>query len=377
MRVLTNGLVFTGGRFTAADLVIDGERVSGIGRGPVPAGAEVVDLAGARVVPGFVDLHFHGALGHDVMDDDPAALDAICRYQARSGTTSFLATTITAGMPALLAAVERIAGHPAPSGGARVLGLHIEGPFINPAQKGCHRVDWMKAPEPADHQALRARAAGAPLHYTVAPELPGAAGFIAAAVADGATVSLGHSDARAREVERGLAAGAGIFTHLFNAMRGLHHREPGVVGAALDSDAHVELICDGIHVAPEVVKLAWRMKGADRVVLVSDAMAAAGLGDGAYSFGGQPVRVEGGVARNPDGQLASSTITLAAALKNLVRFTGAPLEEALPAVTSNPARVLGMADRVGAIAPGRAADLVVLDDHLEIRAVYCRGRPVD
>ncbi|HEU5058351.1 MAG TPA: N-acetylglucosamine-6-phosphate deacetylase [Kofleriaceae bacterium] len=376
MLLLRNAEVFTGGRFVAADLTIAGELVHAIG-GPPPPDADVVDLAGCRLVPGFVDLHFHGAMGADVMDDDPAGLARICDYQARHGTTAFLATTITADMPALLAAVERIAtAAAAPGAGARVVGLHIEGPFINPAQRGCHRVDWMKSPSLADHDALSAHAAGAPLHFTVAPELPGAAEFIRGVVARGSTVSLGHSDARAAEVRRGLDAGAGIFTHLFNAMRGLHHREPGVVGAALDSPAHVELICDGVHVAPEVVKLVYQLKGPGRLVLVTDAMAAAGMGDGTYRFAGERVTVTGGVARTDAGALASSTITLRDALANLMRFTGAPLAEALSTVTSTPARVLGMEDRLGAIAPGRAADLVALDGDLAIRAVFCRGRRV-
>ena len=375
MLALRNALVFTGGRFVASDLVIDGEHIAAIG--PAPPGADALDLSGCRLVPGFVDLHFHGALGLDVMDDDPAALPGICRFLARHGTTAFLATTITAEMPALLAAVERIGRAAAgPPDGARVAGVHVEGPFINPAQKGCHRVDWMRVPSLADRDALVAHAGGAPLHLTVAPELPGAAEFIRGAVAAGSTVSLGHSDARAAEVRRGLDAGAAIFTHLFNAMRGLHHREPGVVGAALDSPAHVELICDGVHVAPEVVKLVYQLKGPDRLVLVTDAMSATGLGDGTYRFGGLQVTVAGGIARTDDGALASSTITLRDALANLVRFTGAPLAEALPTVTSNPARVLGMEDRLGALAPGRVADVVALDDDLAIRAVFCRGQPV-
>lgn len=374
MLVLANARVYTGGGFTATDLTIDGELIAGLG--PAPAGARALDLAGSYLVPGFIDLHFHGALGLDVMDPEADALDRIRDYQARHGTTAFLATTITAAMPDLVAAVERIAARARRPGAARVLGLHIEGPFINPAQKGCHRVDWMKSPTRGDHDLLLAAAGGTPLHFTVAPELDGAADFIRAARADGSTVSLGHSDARAAEVRRGLDAGAAIFTHLFNAMRGLHHREPGVVGAALDSPAHLELICDGVHVAPEVVRLVYQLAGPERLVLVTDAMAAAGLGDGEYRFAGHRVTVVDGVARTEEGNLASSTITLLDALRNLMRFTGASLAEALPTVTANPARVLGMSDRLGAIAPGRPADLVALGDDLAIRAVFCAGRQV-
>jgi N-acetylglucosamine-6-phosphate deacetylase len=379
MLLLKNGRVLDDALgFVPRWVVVDGDRIVEVCDGPPPGVFdEVIDVAGQRVVPGFVDLHFHGARGIDVMAADAQRLDELRLYQAEHGTTSFLATTITSRMSELLAAVERISSHSSAGAGARIAGIHIEGPYINPKQKGCHRIEWMKEPELSDYEPFRARAAGGRLHFTIAPELRGSSAFIAAATDAGATVSLGHSDATAAQALGGLHAGGTVFTHLFNAMTGLHHREPGMVGAALTSSAFVELICDGIHVRPEAVDLVYRCKGKDQIVLVTDAMHAAGLGDGDYEFGGYRVSVKDGVARNEEGRLASSTITMLDAVRNAMRFTGARLEEVIAMATRNPARVIGMEGRLGSLRPGAAADLVVLDDQLEIDVVLCGGRRVD
>lgn len=384
MLLLTNAVLFddTARTFTPGSLLIDGDRIVEVGPAPLSGAgtlADAVDLGGRRVVPGFVDLHFHGARGLDVMDADAAGFDAIRLYQARHGTTSFLATTITSRMPDLLAAVERISARASSVArpeavGARIAGVHVEGPYINPKQKGCHRIEWMKEPDLADYAALRARASGVKLHFTIAPELPGAAAFLEAVARSGSTASLGHSDATAAQARAGLAAGALGFTHLFNAMTGLHHREPGMVGAALSSSAFVELICDGVHVQPEIVDLVYRCKNRDEIILVTDAMHAAGLGDGQYVFGGNKVVVEGGIARNEEGRLASSTITMLDAVKNTMRFTGARLEDVLPMATRNPARAIGLDGKIGSLRPGAAADVLVLGVDLTIDAVLCGGR---
>jgi N-acetylglucosamine-6-phosphate deacetylase len=384
MLVLTNALRFDHARgFVPGSVLVEGKRIAAVlddvaaSRDANP-GDRIVDLAGHRLIPGFVDLHFHGARGLDVMEADAAGLDAIRLYQARHGTTSFLATTITSRMDDLLAAVERISattrdGAAPGAVGARIAGVHVEGPYINPKQKGCHRIDWMKEPDVADLAALSARAAGAKLRFTIAPELRGAPAFIEAATGAGSTVSLGHSDATAAQARSGLAAGAAAFTHLFNAMTGLHHREPGMVGAALASPAYVELICDGVHVEPDVVDLVYRCKKRDQILLVTDAMHAAGLGDGEYSFGGYKVVVKDGIARNEEGRLASSTITMLDAVRNMMRFTAATLEDVLPMATLNPARAIGLDGDIGSIRAGAAADLVVLDADLSIDAVLCGG----
>jgi N-acetylglucosamine-6-phosphate deacetylase len=392
MLLLTNALRFDDARgFVPGSVRVDGKRIVAVLDDVAPPrdaspGDDIIDLAGRRLIPGFVDLHFHGARGLDVMEADAAGLDAIRLYQAQHGTTSFLATTITSRMDNLLAAVERISSHASTATrdgampgvvGARIAGVHVEGPYINPKQKGCHRIEWMKEPDVADLEALSARAAGAKLRFTVAPELRGAPAFIEAATGAGSTVSLGHSDATAAQARSGLAAGAAAFTHLFNAMTGLHHREPGMVGAALASPAYVELICDGVHVQPEVVDLVYRCKRRDQILLVTDAMHAAGLGDDEYSFGGYRVVVKDGIARNEEGRLASSTITMLDAVRNMMRFTAATLEDVLPMATLNPARAIGLEGDIGSIRAGAAADLVVLGADLSIHAVLCGGEWVD
>jgi N-acetylglucosamine-6-phosphate deacetylase len=374
---LRNAQVLLQGRLERRNILLDGATIRDtIAPETERVGAAAYDFADCVIVPGFIDLHFHGAVGFDLMTADAQGLHSICAYQARHGTTSFFATTLTSTMSELLGAVDRIARFRSAAGTAGIIGLHIEGPYINPAQKGCHRIDWMRSPDLKDWDLIRDAARDTHLHFTVAPELDGAKEFIRAIAAGSGTISLGHTEATSVQCRAAIDQGATAFTHLFNAMRSLHHRQPGPVDAALAGDAYVELICDGIHVAPEIVNLVYRVKGADRIILVTDSMHAAGCGDGSYRFGGHEVLVRDGVARNPDGTLASSTITLLAAVKNFMRFTGASLEEVISMVTTNPARAVGMEGRLGAIAPGRPADLVVLNGQLDLEAVFCRGELV-
>lgn len=374
---LRNAQVLLQGGIERQDVLLDGATIRDI---VAPESdrvcGPVYDFTDCIIVPGFIDLHFHGAAGFDLMSADAQGLHSICAYQARHGTTSFFATTLTSTMPELLGAVDRLSRFRPARRTASIAGLHIEGPYINPTQKGCHRVDWMRSPDLKDWGFIREAARDARLHFTIAPELEGAAAFIRAITAEAGTVSLGHTEASAVQCRAALDQGATVFTHLFNAMRSLHHRQPGPVDAALAGDAYVELICDGIHVAPDIVNLVYRVKGADRIILITDAMHAAGCGDGAYQFGGYDVVVRDGIARNSDGALASSTITLLDAVKNFMRFTGASLEEVVPMVTTNPARAVGMEQCLGAIAPGRQADLVVLNAQSDLEAVFCRGELV-
>lgn len=371
---LRNAQVLLESGIERRDVLLDGATIRDIVAPETDrVGTAVYDFADCIIVPGFIDLHFHGAVGFDLMTADAQGLRSICAYQARNGTTSFFATTLTSTMPELLGAVNRLSRFRSAPGTAGIVGLHIEGPYINPAQKGCHRIDWMRSPDLNDWSLIRTAARDAHLHFTIAPELEGATTFIRAITAGAGTVSLGHTEASSVQCRAAVDQGASVFTHLFNAMRSLHHRQPGPVDAALAGNAYVELICDGIHVAPDIVNLVYRVKGADRIILITDAMHAAGCGDGTYQFGGYEVVVREGIARNSDGALASSTITLLAAVKNFMRFTGASLEEVVPMITTNPARAVGMEQRLGAIAPGRQADLVVLNTQLDLEAVFCRG----
>ena len=349
--------------------------------------AAVLDFPGATLAPAFLDVHFHGAAGHDVMEATPEALAAIGSLLAARGTGSYLATTVTAPLDRTLRAVSglaRLTQKPGlvegcnPNGEplARPVGIHLEGPFLSHAKRGVQPAEYLLAPDLAVFDRLFEAAEGHVRLMTLAPELPGAAELAAHAVARGVCVSVGHSIATAAETRAVIAAGATSATHTFNAMRPLDHREPGILGTVLTDDSlFSELICDGIHTAPEMAKLWWRAKGPGRAILVTDAMSAAGMPDGEYRLGTFAVQVEGGKAM-ANGVLAGSVLTLDRALKNFVAFTGAQLEQALRLVTANPAAMAGLGRRAGSLAVGQAANLVAVDETGRLMASLVDGRPV-
>jgi N-acetylglucosamine-6-phosphate deacetylase len=332
----------------------------------LPASAQLLDYPGATLAPAFFDVHLHGAKGHDVMEATPEALDAIGGFLATRGTGDFLATTVSAPLDATLRALsglaKRMARPPAEVAQARLLGIHLEGPFLSHLKRGVHPAKHLLDPDPAVFDRLFEAAEGHIRLMTLAPELPGAIELTAYAAGRGVRVSLGHSNATAAQTRAAIAAGAVSATHTFNAMRPLHHREPGILGAVLADDAlFAELICDGIHTAPETVKLWWKAKGPERAILVTDAISATGMPDGAYQLGGFAVEVAEGIA-TADGMLAGSVLTLDRALVNFLRFTGAPLDQGLRLVSANPAAMTGLGDLAGCIAVGQPANLVAVDD---------------
>ena len=338
----------------------------------VPGDVAVVDgivtavgLAGRGTgvaTPGFVDLHIHGFGGVDFATADPAAYRRAGEALLETGVTAFQPTFVTAPVDELAASLREI---PHERIGPRVLGCHLEGPFVSAARLGLHPAGARLDPDPDVLDRLLA--AGPVTHVTIAPELPGAAEAIATLVARGIVVSCGHTDATAAEAHAAFDAGATLVTHLYNAMRPFRHRDPGIVGAALArDDVAVELILDGIHMADDAARVAWRA-AAGRLVLVTDALAAAGVGDGRWRLGAVEVTVVDGVARGDDGVLAGSVLTLPQAIRNLVAL-GAPLEQAVDAATRVPASVARRPD-LGRLEPGAPADLVVLDDNLEVRTV--------
>ena len=335
----------------------------------LPTDARVLDFSGATLAPAFFDVHIHGAMGHDVMEATPAALGAMGSFLAAHGTGSFLATTVTAPLDATLRSLsglaKLLAQPPAQTGiagRAQAVGIHLEGPFLSHTKRGVQPVEHLLVPNTATFDRLFEASEGRIRLMTLAPELPGAIELTAHATARGVRVSLGHSNATAAETRAAIAAGAVSATHTFNAMRPLDHREPGILGTALTNDAlFAELICDGIHVAPEMVKLWWRAKGPERAILVTDALSAAGMPDGVYRLGEFAVQVANGRAM-ANGVLAGSVLTLDRALANFMEFTGAPLEQALRLLTVNPASMTGLGDQVGSLAVGEAANLVALDD---------------
>lgn len=344
----------------------------------LPAQAHTLDFPGATLAPAFFDVHIHGAAGHDVMEATPEALSAMGSFLASRGTGSFLATTVTAPLDATLRALSglaRLLAEPAAPAQARPLGIHLEGPFLSPAKCGVQPVEHMLAPDIATFDRLYEAAEGRVSLMTLAPEMPGAAELAAHATARGVRISVGHSNATAAETRAVLQAGAASATHTFNAMRPLDHREPGILGAVLTTDAlYAELICDGIHTAPEMARLWWKAKGPERGILVTDAMSAAGMPDGTYQLGGFAVEVSEGRAM-ARGVLAGSVLTLDRALANFIRFTGAPLEQALRLLTANPAAMTGLADQAGALAVGQPANLVAVDENGRLAASVIHGEP--
>jgi N-acetylglucosamine-6-phosphate deacetylase len=346
--------------------VVDGELVRGdveIVDGAITA----VGLAGAGrgiATPGFVDLQANGFAGVDFASADIAAYGRAADAMLETGVTSFQPTLITAHEAELVAALREVPDDP------RIVGVHLEGPFLSPARLGAHPAEARRDPDPALLERLLD--AGPVSYMTLAPELAGALELIDRLHERGIVASCGHSNATAEEAHAAFDRGARTVTHLFNAMRPLGHRDPGIAGAALArDDVVVQAIVDGVHLAPETVQLVCRA-AAGRLALVTDAIAAAGIGDGRYRLGGVEVTVRDGVARRDDGVLAGSVLTMIEAVRNL-HALGAPLVQAVDAASRVPARILGRAD-LGTLRPGGRADVVVLDDRLEVSRVLLSGR---
>lgn len=371
-------------------ILIDGHRISKVGPKheiKVPAGAMVVDNKDRIIVPGFIDLHIHGAAGHDLMEGTPEAVMAVGTYLARHGTTSYLATTVTASLERTLHAGKSLgeiirssqSSHGASDriAGAQPLGIHFEGPFLNIKKRGAHPASQIQKPSTDTLARILDAAGNTARVVTLAPELEGALAVLEYARSRGLRVGIGHSNATFEEAERAIAAGATHAVHVYNAMRPFGHRDSGIIGAVLvDDRVSAELICDGVHVEPSAIRLLVKAKGVARVILVSDSLSGAGMPDGNYRLGNFTVHVAGGVCRTVEGNLAGSTITLDAAVRNLANFTGLSYQACLPCVTFNPARILGLEKQKGVIAPGADADLAILDRNHYVTQTYVRGRPV-
>jgi N-acetylglucosamine-6-phosphate deacetylase len=313
------------------------------------------------------------------MEATPVALETIGTFLATRGTGSFLATTVTAPLDATLKAVAALAKRieePPVAGRAHPIAIHLEGPFLSHAKRGVQPAAHLLTPDIATFDKLFDAAEGHVRLMTLAPELPGATELAAHATARGVRISVGHSNATAAETHAAIAAGAVSATHTFNAMRALDHREPGILGTVLTTDTlFAEIICDGIHNAPEMVKLWWRAKGPERAILVTDAMSAAGMPDGEYRLGGFPVQVANGRA-TANGVLAGSVLTLDRALANFVRFTGATAEQGVRLMTANPAAMTGLAGRTGSVAVAQSADLVAINAKGHLVGSVIGGQPI-
>lgn len=341
----------------------------------------VLDASGCYVIPGLIDVHFHGCVGEDFSDATPDGLQRIADYELSRGVTSICPAGMTLPEDQLTRICENAAAHRAGAAhGADLAGLHLEGPFLCDAKKGAQNGAFLHDPDIDMLRRLQKAARGLVRLVTVAPERPHAEEFIRGATADGITVSIGHTTADYETACAAMDAGASHCTHLFNAMPPFTHRAPGVVGAAFDHPGvRVELICDGIHIHPSVVRAVFGLFGAERVVLISDSLRATGMPDGQYPFGGQEIVVRGPqatLAHDPN-TLAGSVTDLMGCLKTAVSF-GIPLADAVRAASHNPAQAIHIADRVGGLETGKEANLVLLDrDDLSIRAVLFRGETVE
>ena len=332
------------------------------------------DLRGAKVLPGLVDIHTHGAMGADFSDGDLAGLTRMGEYLARSGVTSFAPTSMTLPYETLAAAFDTAVqlSENRPAGCARPMGIHMEGPFFSEKKKGAQNGAYLRLPDIGAFRALHEGSRGLLRIVDVAPELPGAAAFAEEARAL-CTVSVAHTDANYDEAAAVFDAGATHLTHLYNAMPPIHHRKPGVIGAASEREGVVaELICDGLHVHPSSVRMAFRLFPG-RICLISDSLRCCGMPDGEYELGGQQVFLSGGVARLTDGTIAGAASNLFQDLRNAIAF-GIPEEEAITAATLRPAREIGRADEIGSIETGKLADFLICDENLNLQEVWIGGQ---
>ncbi|MDQ0269050.1 N-acetylglucosamine-6-phosphate deacetylase [Cytobacillus purgationiresistens] len=339
------------------------------------AKTKVIDLEPDYFISaGFIDMHIHGAGGADVMDATEEALNTIAQMLPKEGTTSFLATTMTQEHHKIESALINSSAFNSPPGQAEILGVHLEGPFINQNKAGAQPREYMVEPNIQLFKKWQAAADNQIKVVTYAPEIDIDMAFTRYLAARGVIASIGHSDAQFSEVCSAVDAGATNVTHLFNGMRGMHHREAGVAGAALlIEELTAEIIADGIHVTPEMVQLVYKTKGMDQILLITDSMRAKYLREGEYDLGGQRVTVKNKKAQLADGTLAGSILKMNEAVKNIIAFAGADALEAIQSASMNPAKNLGIYDRKGSIASGKDADLVVLDKHLNVVMTICRG----
>lgn len=369
--VFKNANVLQNRRFTLTDVVLEDDKILSVGRTDLPG----TDLSGKYLIPGLVDIHTHGAGGGDHLDGDPDATAAICRRMAQVGTTTVLATIMTQSRENMIKAAENTRICAAKELGAKIRGIYLEGPFFSEAYKGAQHPMYLIDPEQALIDALQKASGNMVKILSMAPEKTGALEFIKNRT--DLRIFAGHTASDYDTAAAAFDAGACGLTHSFNGMTPLHHRKPGVLAAAMERE-HVfcECICDGFHVHKAMVSLLYRQVGAERFCMISDSLRPAGLPDGEYTSGGQPITVKEGKAYLADGTIAGSTACLLEEVKNLVDWGVCDLAHAVYAASAVPAKAAGIYDAVGSIEPGKAADLLILNDDLSLETVYISGKTV-
>lgn len=366
---IQGGLLVLPRKVVPGDLLIKAGKIVRIGKGAAQAAENLLSVDSLYVAPGFLDLQVNGAMGCEFLRASPEEITQILDFFLRHGTTGLLATLTTAPQEILFSALSRLSAikHPA------LLGVHLEGPFLAEARRGAHPKEHLRLPSGQLVRAFLEHFPGLIRLWTLAPELPGAKEVIEELRENGVVCALGHSDASYEEAMAAFSLDVPLVTHLFNGMRPFHHRHPGLAGAALEAPVFVSLICDGVHVHPAAVRLTAKIKGFDRLILVTDCVASAGLPDGKYVFGAE-IFVENGVPRLSDGTLAGGTLTMEKAVKNFLDFTGCSLSEAVRCATFNPAKILGIAARKGSLAVGKDADLVIFDEDFNVHYTIVTGK---
>ena len=377
---IINGKTYIDGEFVEGVAVnVEGEKIESVGE--AKASGEIIDASGCYVVPGFIDLHFHGCVGADLCDGKVESIQRMAEFQASKGTTSICPATMTFSeeiltpiMQSVKSFVEAQRAGETPKKCANFIGVNMEGPYISPSKVGAQNPAYVHAGAVEEFACLNEASGNMIKLVDVAPEVEGNIDFIRQVKAQGTRVSIAHTCANYDETKEAFSAGARQMTHLFNAMNPIHHRNPGpIVAAEEDERVMAELICDGIHSHPAIIRMAFKLFGDDRIILISDTMRACGLEDGTYDLGGQDVKVEGSLATIADGSIAGSVTCLPDCLRYAVKTAGIPLESAIKCATENPARALGLEGKIGAIKEGLFADILVLNDDLALKSVIIRG----